>query len=596
TLVASHVIGYDANGNRTSDVARTMDADNHGTYLDRTYAYTFDPRDRVAGVEKTDTSTGSVLSTETYVHDAASNVISQTVAGVTTSFLYDRNRLLTATSAGVVGTYNYDPFGRLDTVTSAGLVIERYTYDGFDRVATHRSLESDGSSSTTAYAYDPMDRTASRTSDAGTAGAEITEFSYLGLSGEVLSEEVAGQIQTSYQYSPWGQRLSQIKYTTDTGGSVEEDSYYGYNPHTDVETLTDTTGNTRATYGYTAYGKDDDTQFTGADAPDPGDPGAEPYNVYRFNAKRFDPASDSYDMGFRDYSPGLNRFLTRDNYNGALADLNLGLSPWTMNRYAYAGGNPLGFVELDGHRPVAIDGGGISTPPTDTSESTELPGVAPLAGNPTDSGAPSPGGTHSTYSAPWAGVRTPLDYYFLTATAMTSYGAGGEIRSFRQAQNTVRDMFDRGSARARGLADRIDELMAQVDRTGAAGEALRGVGILGALSSAGTTAITQWQNDANDPSLSTADRIARTTVRTTLVAGIGGAGAVAGAGVCGVISGGLLAAGCGVAGAEAGAWLGDQVANWAVPLVPSAIDSVQGIVGGAGDVAADVGSFLNPFD
>ncbi|WP_162606077.1 DNRLRE domain-containing protein, partial [Jiangella aurantiaca] len=41
TLVASHVIGYDANGNRTSDVARTMDADNHGTYLDRTYAYTF---------------------------------------------------------------------------------------------------------------------------------------------------------------------------------------------------------------------------------------------------------------------------------------------------------------------------------------------------------------------------------------------------------------------------------------------------------------------------------------------------------------------------------------------------------------------------
>ncbi|WP_203453974.1 hypothetical protein [Jiangella aurantiaca] len=270
-----------------------MDADNHGTYLDRTYAYTFDPRDRVAGVEKTDTSTGSVLSTETYVHDAASNVISQTVAGVTTSFLYDRNRLLTATSAGVVGTYNYDPFGRLDTVTSAGLVIERYTYDGFDRVATHRSLESDGSSSTTAYAYDPMDRTASRTSDAGTAGAEITEFSYLGLSGEVLSEEVAGQIQTSYQYSPWGQRLSQIKYTTDTGGSVEEDSYYGYNPHTDVETLTDTTGNTRATYGYTAYGKDDDTQFTGADAPDPGDPGAEPYNVYRFNAKRFDSASST---------------------------------------------------------------------------------------------------------------------------------------------------------------------------------------------------------------------------------------------------------------------------------------------------------------
>ncbi|WP_053204941.1 DNRLRE domain-containing protein [Jiangella muralis] len=383
TLVASHVIGYDANGNRTSDVARTMDADSHGTYLDRTYAYTFDPRDRVAGVEKTDTSSGSALSTETYVHDAASNVISQTVDSVTTSFVYDRNRLLTASSAGVVGTYNYDPFGRLDTVTSAGLVVERYTYDGFDRVASHRSLESDGTSSTTAYAYDPMDRTASRTSDAGAAGEETTEFSYLGLSGEVLSEEVAGQIQTSYQYSPWGQRLSQIKYTG-SGGSTEEDSYYGYNPHTDVETLTDTTGNTRATYGYTAYGKDDDTQFTGVDAPDPGNPGAEPYNVYRFNAKRFDPATGSYDMGFRDYSPGLNRFLTRDNYNGALADLNLATSPWTMNRYAFAGGNPITGIEIDGHHYCdthACSGAALSGRGTASAVETSTKEVAMLGGD-----------------------------------------------------------------------------------------------------------------------------------------------------------------------------------------------------------------------
>ena len=46
-------------------------------------------------------------------------------------------------------------------------------------------------------------------------------------------------------------------------------------------------------------------------------------------------------MGFRDYNPGLNRFLTRDMYNGALADLNLGTDPYTGNRYAFAGGNPI---------------------------------------------------------------------------------------------------------------------------------------------------------------------------------------------------------------------------------------------------------------
>jgi hypothetical protein len=65
-------------------------------------------------------------------------------------------------------------------------------------------------------------------------------------------------------------------------------------------------------------------------------------------------------MGFRDYHPGLNRFLTRDTYNGALADLNLSLNPWTGNRYAFAGGNPITGIEHDGHCP--IDACGAGTP------------------------------------------------------------------------------------------------------------------------------------------------------------------------------------------------------------------------------------------
>jgi RHS repeat-associated protein len=40
-------------------------------------------------------------------------------------------------------------------------------------------------------------------------------------------------------------------------------------------------------------------------------------SIYRFNAKRFDPASGNYGMGFRDYDPRLNRFLTRDRYSGS---------------------------------------------------------------------------------------------------------------------------------------------------------------------------------------------------------------------------------------------------------------------------------------
>jgi hypothetical protein len=54
TVVAEHTIGYDANGNRISDVARTRDADT-AVLRDRTYSYTYDPRDRIAKVVKTDT-------------------------------------------------------------------------------------------------------------------------------------------------------------------------------------------------------------------------------------------------------------------------------------------------------------------------------------------------------------------------------------------------------------------------------------------------------------------------------------------------------------------------------------------------------------
>ncbi|QYC45476.1 tRNA nuclease WapA precursor [Nonomuraea coxensis DSM 45129] len=197
------------------------------------------------------------------------------------------------------------------------------------------------------YTYDPLDRTTSKTEKEGTTSAKTTTYSYLGLSGEVLDEEVAGKLTKSFQYAPWGERLSQVKIKTD---SSEESSYYGYNPHTDVEQITKETGDTRATYGYTAYGKNDDKLFTGVDKPDPVDPTAkEEYNPYRFNAKRWDNSTGMYDMGFRDYNPNLNRFLNLDTYNDALDDLALSLDPWTANRYAFAGGNPISNIEIDGH-------------------------------------------------------------------------------------------------------------------------------------------------------------------------------------------------------------------------------------------------------
>ena len=93
--------------------------------------------------------------------------------------------------------------------------------------------------------------------------------------------------------------------------------------------------------------------FSGADKP--GTDQSQPFNSYRFNAKRWESASGNYDMGFRDYSPSQNRFLSLDLYNGALDDLGLTTDPFTNNRYAFGGGNPLSNIEIDGHIALIDD-------------------------------------------------------------------------------------------------------------------------------------------------------------------------------------------------------------------------------------------------
>ncbi|WP_212995918.1 DNRLRE domain-containing protein [Winogradskya consettensis] len=337
TVVNQHTYEYAANGQKSKDVQHKQNADNKTAYLDTTSTYAYDPQDRV----RTVTKTGSGASTESYVHDANSNVVSQTVGGTTTAYTYKKNRLESAAVGSATASYAYDPYGRLKTITSAGTTLESYTYDGFDHVV--KNVKNPGDK-TTDYKYDPLDRMSTRT-----YGGKTTTYAYLGLTKDVSAELEGTKVVKSYQRGPGGGLLSQIKTNAD---DTKEDSYTGYDGQSDIEQITDDKGDGRATYGYTAYGKNDTAQFTGADKPDasnPENPDKVPYNSYRFQSKRYDQASGDYDMGFRDYDPGINQFLSRDNYNGALADLGLAADPYTGNRYAFAGGNPISNVELDGH-------------------------------------------------------------------------------------------------------------------------------------------------------------------------------------------------------------------------------------------------------
>ncbi|MFE3143454.1 hypothetical protein [Streptomyces scopuliridis] len=70
----SFAYAYDANGNKSQDVSKKMNADNHSAYLDSTTDYTYDPVNRLTKVTKT----GNGAGTETYLK------------GTSTSFTYDR--------------------------------------------------------------------------------------------------------------------------------------------------------------------------------------------------------------------------------------------------------------------------------------------------------------------------------------------------------------------------------------------------------------------------------------------------------------------------------------------------------------------------
>src|SRR5258708_21403020 len=109
------------------------------------------------------------------------------INGVRTDLGYSQGRRATASTGGSTSNYNYDPFGRLDTITSSasasspGQTLQSDTYDGFDHPASVKQYDPTANSwSTTNYTYDSLDRMTSQTTAAGPS-----TYSYPGLSSEL---------------------------------------------------------------------------------------------------------------------------------------------------------------------------------------------------------------------------------------------------------------------------------------------------------------------------------------------------------------------------------------------------------------------------
>jgi YD repeat-containing protein len=402
TTTESHDVTYlDAgmyiNGNRVTDhyvLTRADTATGATTCLASAPCdakYTYDARDRLLTHQlrsgRTDTYTldePAKLLGDTSIRGGS--VTTEVKNGVTTTKKYRASQLTEITSGGVTGKYWYDDFGNIDCLTlaagtqadcspsdgatpSANLITD-YAYDYLQRLQGMNQYAGGTRTDHTTYANDALDRVSTEVEDhTGTGNDRTTTFTYQGMSNQTTEEKQTGGTNPrtkTFSYDSYGHRLSMTD--TATGSTAEPDKYtYSHDVHSSVSQLINDTGQVKASYGYDAYG--------GADAPS-SDPQAlttgdtnnlAPTNPYRYTSRRMDSGTASsnstpspvpngsagYDMGARRYGPDTGAFLQQDMYAGALSNLGLSLDPLTQNRYALAGGNPISYIETDGHNALS---------------------------------------------------------------------------------------------------------------------------------------------------------------------------------------------------------------------------------------------------
>ena len=377
-MVEQHTLSYIAsgiylNGNRASDVYQLKGPDAAASCYSATCtaSWTYDARDRLTQEVN---GTGSTTS---FTVDTVGNVTSETTGTATTSRTFTGQQLATETVAGTTVKYLYDNYSNQDCKvksaysgtscpTSGSNLLEDWVYDYKNRLAGYRSYNGSGTLvNTVDYVNDALDRPVSQSSTVSGSTTNYT-YTYLGAT-DLLSKEVltgATSATRKYAYDAQGRRAT----LTDGANRYS----YHYDPHGSVSLLLDQTGAPKASYGYSAYGNPNSALTKTAAGF------SSSANAYRYTGKRTDTASATLDMGARRYTPTTGRFLQADYYNGALANLGLSLNPLSNNRYALAGGNPVNYVEIDGHYVIALD--------PETGENVPL--VNPSTGTPFNGGQP----------------------------------------------------------------------------------------------------------------------------------------------------------------------------------------------------------------
>jgi len=229
--------------------------------------------------------------------------------------------------------------------------------DTFMRKSPRSRVPCQTTTCTDTFEYDARDRliTEVRTR----SGADVRRTSYELWDHGAVKWEHAPEGDFFHQYD--GVRLDFVR---GPGGT----SYHHYDDDGNLDCVTldadapeaCASATTDNPAGYTAYGEEDKTLTAESDPDQPEGsqtpPAAgEETNPFRFTGKRQDSSSETLDMGVRRFAPDVAAFAQPDLYENAFDNLDLAQDPLTANRYALAGGNPISFVEVDGHWPEFVD-------------------------------------------------------------------------------------------------------------------------------------------------------------------------------------------------------------------------------------------------
>ena len=307
-LVVSALLAISVTGTASNRLSVT-EADGSSTH------WAYDDAYRLINERRYD-SNNAVLYNAHFTYDPAGNRLSQNIHGVTTNYTYNElDQLLTAGST----QYQYDPRGNLTSAVSAAGTIQ-YGYDDAQDRLTSVTLP-DGTN--IANTYDYAGRRVKQV-----IGTQTTNYLWDELSpyGDVILEtDNNGRILASYTLAGT-ELVSQSR-----NGAT---SYYLQDGQGSARTLTNSVGSVTDTYAYTAFGE----MYSQTGTTD---------NSYLFAGQQFDSETSLYSLRARYYDPSSGRFLSQDAY-----PYNIG-NPVELNRYTYAGNNPVNFSDPSGNQAFA---------------------------------------------------------------------------------------------------------------------------------------------------------------------------------------------------------------------------------------------------